>query len=126
MVGLEGGGVKKAIALLPTTSPQPQPLPLSPGELPKGEFPRKGETGDSEASGVKVCGERALRGVIGREGGEGRERRTPSLLCTFCRLNRVKFLLDETKCECCHVDKKVFSFLSSSAHFVRLYFVFVA
>ena len=57
MVGLEGGGVKMGIPMLPMTPPPPPPLPPSPGELPKGEFPREGGTGDSEASGVKVCAE---------------------------------------------------------------------
>ena len=69
MVGLEGGGVKVGIPMFPMTPPPPPPLPPSSGELPKAEFPREGGTGDSGASGDKVCGEIAMRGVIGRKGG---------------------------------------------------------
>ena len=69
VVGLEGGGVKVGIPMLPMAPPPPPPLPPHPGELPKGEFPREGGTGDSGASGDKVCGEMSMRGVIGREEG---------------------------------------------------------
>ena len=50
------------------TSAATNPL-LSPGELSKGDFPRDSGTGDSESSGVKVCGERTMRVLTGREGG---------------------------------------------------------
>ena len=69
MVGLEEGGVKVAVPMLPTASPPLPPFSPSPEELPKGEIAREGGTGDSEANGVKVCAEKAMRGMFGREGG---------------------------------------------------------
>ena len=74
-IHLPGGNAPPVSSLLPTTHSHPHDTaaaatpPPFPREPPKGEFPREGGTGDSEASGVKVCGERSMRGVIGRERG---------------------------------------------------------